>query len=164
MYAQPPTAEGEVVAKPLREAWGKGETKKRESENQGCQENKNDTPPGISHRQIQELQTFVEMIPDDAERDRIVELWKSNFHRSIICDTEKLNGHYKIPIEANGGGRLSGMRKLKKYGSFPYFPTSANVVLGTEMGISGVVAEIYIEMGQHAEGTYLFAKIRGPLP
>ena len=90
-YVQTPAATGvpDVVIKPLREAWGKGEQKKQEeSENQEKRGDKTNPPPEISPNQLKELKTFVEMVLGDAERDRSVELRGTSFQRSIICETE----------------------------------------------------------------------------
>ena len=87
-------------------------------------------------------------------------MWKTSYKRSVIGDTGKLEDHNEMFIETNEGRLLSGMGKIDEVWFFSVLSYIREWCLETEMGISGLVGGIYVEMRHHAEETYLFAKIR----
>ena len=125
-------------------------------------QNKKDPNPAKAPQgnKLRELKALVEMALDGAERDRNAESWKAPFHKSIICDTQKLKGE-KADFEDTDAGRLlSGLDmhdEINFYATLSYVGKWCQAV---QNGITDMCA-LYEKVQEHAAEAYAFERIRG---
>ena len=117
-------------------------------------------PQEQNSQQMADRKTLMEMVLDDAERDRPTEQWKGTFQKAAICDVIKL-GQVKERLRRTDEGRLSeGLQREEEIYLYATFAYIQNWCGKLDSGISPNISVLYEELGKHGKEVYALARIK----
>ena len=98
---------------------------------------------------------------DGAQRDKDAEVWKSTFHKSILCDTKELATDRTQFLDTDEGRLLAGLDRDDEVNFFSVLSYVRRWCQHIEQEIPRQISEIYEMVQEHAAETMAFLRTKG---